>query len=53
MEVLREQVSQLFDIPSTNLILRKNGHQGELKGNSQKLHELGLIDGDLIIVEIG
>ena len=36
-----------------NLILRKNGQQGELKGTTQKLSELGLIDGDLIRLEIG
>jgi hypothetical protein len=53
MEALRHQVSQLFNIPADKLILKKNGHQGELKGNSQKLHEIGLIDGDLIRVEIG
>jgi hypothetical protein len=53
MEALRQQVSQIFDIPADKLILKKNGHQGELKGNSQKLHEMGLIDGDLIRVEIG
>ena len=53
MEALRQQVSQIFDISSDKLILRKNGRQGELKGNSQKLHEMGLNDGDLIRVEIG
>ena len=53
MEALRHQLCQIFEIPAEKLILKKNGHQGELKGNSQKLHEIGLIEGDLIRVEIG
>ncbi len=44
----------MFDVPIQNLILKKNGsHNGELKGGQSKLNELGLIDGDLIKVEIG
>lgn len=51
---LREKVAeQLGNVKSDNLILRKNGHKGELKGSTSKLSELGLIDGDLIRVELG
>ena len=50
---LKTELSSLFGIELEQLVVKKNAQQGELKGMSAKLSELGIIDGDLIKVERG
>jgi hypothetical protein len=53
LQDLKVAVGSLFGRDPDKLILRKNSQKGELKGLSLSLKDLGLIDGDLISVEVG